>query len=100
MEGPGRELRDARWQQASGTSGTIISVGGALRLRASSEAERRAKGAQPAGEEVVLSKLVRFNSRVSDLKLDERRHSPRISAQRSELLVRGGENLLGAMPSL
>src|SRR5262245_41132897 len=47
MERPSRELRTARWQQASGTSGTIISVGEAMRLRALSEGERKTKGAQP-----------------------------------------------------
>ncbi|HLR04377.1 MAG TPA: Ppx/GppA phosphatase family protein [Pyrinomonadaceae bacterium] len=100
MERPGRELRDARWQQASGTSGTIISIGEALRLRASSEAERKTKGAQPAGDEVVLSKLVRFNSRMAELKLAERRASPGISAQRSEIIVAGGQILEGAMRAL
>ena len=37
FERPHRELRQARWQQASGTSGTILSIGAALRKIASSQ---------------------------------------------------------------
>lgn len=99
MERPSRELRGARWQQATGTSGTIISIGGALRLRTSEE-ERRAQGAQPAGEEIVLSKLARFNSRMAGLTVSERRAIPGISAQRSEIIVAGGQILEGAMRAL
>src|SRR5260370_33321383 len=67
MERPGRELRDARWQQASGTSGTIISIGEALRLRPASEAGRKTQGCEPAGDQGLLSKLVPFNSRMAEL---------------------------------
>src|SRR6267143_5421001 len=99
MERPSRELRGARWQQATGTSGTIISIGEALRLRASEE-ERKAQGAQPAGDEIVLSKLARFNSRMAELTVPERRAVPGISAQRSEIIVAGGQILEGAMRAL
>ena len=90
----GVQLRGARWQQATGTSGTIISIGEAFRLRAS-EDERKTQGAQPAGDEIVLSKLARFNSRVADLTIDERRALPGISAQRSEIIVAGGRGIGG-----
>lgn len=100
LERPGRELCDARWQQATGTSGTIVSIGEALRLRALSEDERKAKGAQPAGDEIVLSGLARFNSRMAELKVSERRAVPGISAQRSEIIVGGGQILEGAMRAL
>ena len=99
MERPSRELRSARWQQATGTSGTIISIGEALRLRASEE-ERKTQGAQPAGDEIVLSKLARFNSRMAELTVAERRAVPGISAQRSEIIVAGGQILEGAMRAL
>ncbi len=65
MERPSRELRGAQRQQATGTSGTIISIGEAC-TRASEE-DRKAQGAQPAGDEIVLSKLTRFNSRMAEL---------------------------------
>jgi exopolyphosphatase / guanosine-5'-triphosphate,3'-diphosphate pyrophosphatase len=99
LERPGRELRGARWQQASGTSGTIISIGEALRLRVSQH-ERQAKGAQPAGDEIVLSKLARFNSRMAELTVSDCRAIPGISAQRSEIIVAGGQILEGAMRAL
>lgn len=99
LERPSRELRGSRWQQATGTSGTIISIGAALRLRASEE-ERRAQAAQPAGEEIALSKLARFNSRMAELTVSERLAIPGISAQRSEIIVAGGQILEGAMRAL
>jgi exopolyphosphatase/guanosine-5'-triphosphate,3'-diphosphate pyrophosphatase len=99
MERPSRELRGARWQQATGTSGTIISIGEALRLRASEE-DRKAQGAQPAGDEIVLSKLTRFNSRMAELTIAERRAVPGISAQRSEIILAGGQILEGTMRAL
>src|SRR5882724_10916363 len=37
LERPARELQGARWQQANGTSGTILAIGTSLRLRAASE---------------------------------------------------------------
>lgn len=100
MERPARELLNARWQQALGTSGTIISIGEALRIKASTEAVRRLKGAQPAGDEVVLGKLERFNSRMAELSISGRRAVPGISAQRSEIIVAGGQILEGAMRAL
>jgi len=100
LERPGRELRDARWQQATGTSGTIIAIGEALRLRALSDEDRKAQGAQPAGDEIVLSKLARFNSRMAEMDVSERRAAPAISAQRSEIIVAGGQILEGAMHAL
>jgi len=100
MERPSRELRGARWQQATGTSGTIISIGEALRLRALSDEERKAQGAQPAGDEIVFSKLARFNSRMAQLSITERRAVPGISPQRSEIIVAGGQILAAAMRAL
>jgi exopolyphosphatase / guanosine-5'-triphosphate,3'-diphosphate pyrophosphatase len=100
MERPARELREARWQQASGSSGTIISIGEAMRLRALTEEELKTKGAQPAGDEVVFSKLLRFNARMAEQKVAERGATPGISAQRSEIIVAGGQILEGAMRAL
>jgi len=100
LERPARELRDARWQQVTGTSGTIVSIGEALRLRTLTAAERKTKGAQPAGDEIPLSRLARFNSQMAELTLAERRAVPGISSQRSEIIVAGGQVLEGAMRGL
>src|SRR5262249_43078729 len=67
IERPARELKGARWQQATGTSGTILAIGTALRLRALSEEERRTEGARPVGDEIDIDKLSRFNSRTAEM---------------------------------
>lgn len=101
MERPARELKGARWQQATGTSGTILAIGTALRLRALLRQEdRQAEGARPAGDEIALDKLARFNSRTADMKSAERRAVPGISAQRSEIVIAGGQILEGVMQAL
>src|SRR5947207_3098128 len=100
MERPARELKGAKWQQATGTSGTILAIGTALRLRALSEEERRTEGARPVGDEIVLDKLARFNSRTAELTAAERRALPGISSQRSEIIIAGGQILEGVMQGL
>jgi exopolyphosphatase/guanosine-5'-triphosphate,3'-diphosphate pyrophosphatase len=98
LERPARELRGARWQRATGTSGTILATGVALRARDAKH--KPEQGAQPTGAEVVLSRLSRFNERMSELTPSERRAVPGISAQRSEIIVAGGQILEGAMRAL
>lgn len=100
LERPARELRGARWQQATGTSGTILAIGTALRLRALSEQERQAEGARPAGDEIELTKLAHFISRAAEMSCAERRALPGISTQRSEIVIAGGQILEGAMRAL
>src|SRR5262249_14951111 len=89
MERPARELKGSKWQQATGTSGTILAMGTALRLRALSDEERLAEGARPAGDEIALDKLTRFNSRVAEMNIAERRTLPGISNQRAEIIIAG-----------
>lgn len=100
LERPARELQGTRWQQATGTSGTILAIGTALRLRALSEEDRQAEGARPAGDEIELKKLIRLNSRTAELNSAERRALPGISTQRSEIIIAGGQILEGAMCAL
>ncbi len=97
---PARELRGRKWQQATGTSGTILAVGAALRSRTTSDAERKTQAAQPAGAEIVLSQLSRLNITLASLTVAERRDLPEISSQRSEIIVAGGQILEGAMRAL
>lgn len=94
FERPARELRGALWQRATGTSGTIIAIGEALRAKAHSQ------GAQPAGADVVLSRVEQFNERMAGMTQAERRGVRGISAQRSEIVVAGGQILEGAMRAL
>jgi exopolyphosphatase/guanosine-5'-triphosphate,3'-diphosphate pyrophosphatase len=100
LERPSRELTGHSWQHATGTSGTILALGEALRLRSLREAERRAQGAQPAGAEIVFSQLEKLNERLAGLSVAERRNVNGLSAQRAEIVVAGGQILEGAMHAL
>src|SRR5205823_14790277 len=71
-----------------------------LRVRALSAEERQSEGARPAGDEIAFAKLGRFNSRIGEMSVAERRALPGISNQRSEIIVAGGQILEGAMRAL
>lgn len=97
LERPARELRAAGWQRVTGTSGTIIAIGVALRAQ---ESKEKTQGAQPAGAEIVLSRLERFNERLAGMTQAERRGVHGVSAQRAEIIVAGGQILEAVMRSL
>lgn len=94
LEPPARELRDAGWQYVTGTSGTIIAIGDALR------AKQKSTDARPAGADVVLSRLERFNERMAGMTQAERRGFHGVSAQRAEIVVAGGQILEAVMRAL
>lgn len=100
LERPSRELRGVSWQQATGTSGTILAIGEAMRLRRLRESGEDAQGAQPAATEITLSALEKFNERVAQMTVAERRGLAGISSQRAEIVVAGGQILEGAMRAL
>ncbi|MFN2453521.1 MAG: Ppx/GppA phosphatase family protein [Pyrinomonadaceae bacterium] len=97
LEHPARELRRLSWQEATGTSGSIISIGEVLRLR---DPNAKPRDAQESGAEIVLSKLEQFNERIARMDGTERRNVRGISPQRSEIVVAGGQILEGAMRAL
>jgi exopolyphosphatase/guanosine-5'-triphosphate,3'-diphosphate pyrophosphatase len=99
LERPARELKGQRWQHTTGSSGTILAIGNALRLRTLSQG-RQPEGAQPAGDEIKLTKLVAFNSRMTEMNSSERRAMPGITNQRAEIIIAGGQILEGAMHAL
>lgn len=100
LERPSRELHGASWRQATGTSGTINAIGEALRVRSLRNADLKNQGAQPAGAEIVFSQLERFNVRLAELSLAERKALPGVSAQRAEIIIAGGQILEEAMRAL
>ncbi len=100
LQRPARVLKGVKWQQASGTSGTILAVGAALRSRGTSETERKSQAAQPAEADIVLSQLSRLNASLASMSAPERRSLPGISSQRSEIIIAGGHILEGAMRAL
>ena len=97
LERPARELRGAGWQRVTGTSGTVIAIGEALRAQ---ESKQKSHGARPAGAEIDLSRLERFNERMAGMAQGERRGVHGVSAQRAEIIVAGGQVLEAVMRSL
>lgn len=99
FERPVRELRGKKWNQATGTSGTILALGAMLdsQLRV---ADPKNQAAQPVGQEIVLSQLARLNVSLAGLNAEERKGLERVSAQRSEIIIAGGQILENAMRAL
>ncbi len=58
LERPARELHGSHWDDVTGTSGTILAIGNALRARFGSD-----QPVQPAETIIKLRDLARFNSR-------------------------------------
>ena len=100
FERPRRELRDARWHQATGTSGTILSIGAALRDVSGNNTDRKNQMVQPPETDIPLSKLVLLNAHLATMNLAQRRALPGISSQRSEIIVAGSHILEEAMRAL
>ncbi len=94
---PARELRGAKWTQASGTSGTILAVGDVLRSRITTGTQKKNQAAQPVEAEIVLNQLSRLNITLANMTVAERRNVQGISTQRSDIIVAGGQILEGAM---
>ena len=101
LERPSRELRGRLWQTATGTSGTIIAIGEALRLRRlKRDPSAEEQGAQPAGAEIPLEELARFNERMAGMDVEKRKGVPGVSAQRAEIIIAGGQILEGSMRAM
>ena len=85
---PVSELAGAKWNLATGTSGTILSIGRAI------------NSGKTNNTEISLNNLAEFNSKIAKLNLEQRRQIPEVSAQRSEILIAGGQILESAMRAL
>lgn len=98
FEGPAREMHAARWDIASGTSGTILAIGEVLRSRKSQSYEDTPVtmsfstiGAANFNSAIIkLDDLERFNKRLAQMSLAERRNIAGISSQRAEIIISGG----------
>ena len=100
LDRPRRELNGLKWKQTTGTSGTIIAIGEALRLRRLRLIDADSEGAQPSGAKIDFAQLERFNDRMADMKMAGRASVPGINAQRAEIIVAGGQILEGVMRAL
>ena len=100
FERPRRELRKARWQQASGTSGTILSIGATLRKLEDDNDESKYRPVRPPEADIPLSQLSALNAKLVTLDFAGRRALAEMSAQRAEIIVAGGHILEEAMRAL
>jgi exopolyphosphatase/guanosine-5'-triphosphate,3'-diphosphate pyrophosphatase len=99
LERPARELRGLSWGDVTGTSGTILTIGATLRKQNISTSDLKNQGAQPTEAEITLNQLSQLNTTVAGLS-SEARQALGISAQRSEIIVAGGQILEGTMRAL
>jgi len=95
LERPARELHDCEWEHVTGTSGTILAIGNALRPRAGND-----QTAQPVEATIDLRELSEFNSSLAEMTVAERRNTARLTAQRADIIVAGGLVLEGTMRAL
>jgi exopolyphosphatase / guanosine-5'-triphosphate,3'-diphosphate pyrophosphatase len=100
FERPRREMRHARWQYATGTSGTIIAIGQALRGTNATKNDRKNQTVQPTETEIPLSQLTAFTTKLSNMDPTARRALPGIGSQRSEIIIAGSCILEEAMRAL
>ena len=95
LERPSRELHDCKWETVTGTSGTIIALGKALRARTTTE-----QVVQPSEAVINLRELAQLNNALATMSIAERRNSARLTAQRAEIVVAGGLVLEATMRAL
>lgn len=100
FERPARQLRGTGWQQATGTSGTILAIGRVLRARDIDDVPKKEQEAQPAEAEIALGQLSMLNAKLGKMRLAETREVSGLSPQRAEIIVAGGQILEGAMRAL
>lgn len=96
LERPARELKEFSWQDTTGTSGTILSLGASLREKTAQPNQ----AAQPAAASINLQQLSHLNATLATMTADERRKEASLSPQRAEIVVAGGEILEGVMRAL
>lgn len=99
LERPSRELAGKSWDEATGTSGTVLALGSVLRAKSAINSDPKEQNAQPAETQFSLNQLSQLNSSVAKMNSTERREIG-LSAQRAEIIVAGGQILEGAMRSL
>jgi exopolyphosphatase/guanosine-5'-triphosphate,3'-diphosphate pyrophosphatase len=88
LERPQRELKNEKWQIASGTSGTILNLVSLLNFQTGEKSELQFK------------RLVSLNEMLARISTDERVKMPNVSVQRAEVIVAGGQILEGVMRAL
>jgi exopolyphosphatase / guanosine-5'-triphosphate,3'-diphosphate pyrophosphatase len=93
---PSRELREHRWDAATGTSGTILAVNAALRrqsAKGNGKTDRR-------GSVINLKDLTKLNGMLSVMNTGQRRSFAGLSIRRAEIIVAGAKVLEETMRAL
>ncbi|CAN5487906.1 Ppx/GppA phosphatase family protein [soil metagenome] len=94
LERPTRELREIDWHETSGTSGTILALGGLLGNGNGND--KTEKG----GQFIELAALEKLNEKLALMNVRERRELTGVSNQRAEIIIAGGQILAGVMQAL
>lgn len=97
LDRPARELSELSWDEVTGTSGTILAIGAALRRR-SGAADGEA--AQPVESIINLKELTHWNAALCVMNAAQRREIAGLMARRAEIIVAGGQVLEGTMRAL
>ena len=97
LDRPARELSGQSWDAATGTSGTILAIGAALRPRPS---EGNGTTAQPVESTINLKELAHWNAALAVMNADQRREIAGLMPRRAEIIVAGGQVLEGTMRAL
>jgi len=95
VERPARELHGREWNTVTGTSGTILAIGNALRAWTRSD-----QVVTPVEAVINLRELAQFNSSLGEMTIAERRSAARLSPQRAEIILAGGFMLEAIMHAL
>jgi exopolyphosphatase / guanosine-5'-triphosphate,3'-diphosphate pyrophosphatase len=97
LDRPARELSEHSWDAATGTSGTILAVGAALRRRTDAG---NGETAQPIESIINLKELAPWNAALCVMNAAQRREVAGLMAKRAEIIVAGGQVLEGTMRAL
>ncbi len=92
LKHPLQKLKNASWEFATGTSGTILNLGAMLDFQTA--------GNSSGKMEIPFKRLVALNKMMAKVSLEQRAKLPVISPQRAEVIVAGGQILEGVMRAL
>jgi exopolyphosphatase/guanosine-5'-triphosphate,3'-diphosphate pyrophosphatase len=96
LKQPARELRERKWDAATGTSGTILAVNAALRLQSAGGNGK----ADQRKSMINLTDLTQLNARLAVMNTDQRREFAGLSIRRAEIIVAGATVLEETMRAL
>jgi exopolyphosphatase/guanosine-5'-triphosphate,3'-diphosphate pyrophosphatase len=96
LERPTRELQGAQWQIATGTSGTILTLGELI----SPKPKTSSNSAEKGGKTFSSQALREFIEKLVKLDLNQRLKSFDLTEQRAEIIIAGSCILHGVMKAL